>query len=606
MTTLPSPATAKKPRRWLRRLLIYLAVPYLTAAVLLVVFQRSMMYFPKREAPLPPALAGRPPQEAHAIETTAVDGVVLHGWCLLAVGRGARDEAALAAELAIDRPVVLYFPGNAGNRSWRQEETGVLTTAGAHVFLFDYRGYGDNEGSPSESALAADAHAVWRYTTHERGIEPRRIVLYGESLGGGVATRLAAELCEAGTPPGGLVLRSTFSSAVDVGCHQMPWLPVRWCMFDKYPSIERIPGVTCPVMILHGECDSLIPCEFGERLFAAAPEKSSAGVPRRMVRLASADHNDVLETERDAYRTAVADFLHDLFPPPPAEEKKTGSMIEQLIRSMTYFPDRARDLSPATIGLPRGRFHAIETTTADGIVLHGWHALAGNRIADDRAACDRELAAGRPVALFFSGNGGNRSYRVEELEVLTAAGADVFLFDYRGYGDNAGEPGEQGLAEDARAIWRYATRERNVDRSRLVLFGESLGGAVAIRLAAELCAEKTPPAGLIVRSTFSSLGDIAAHHYPLLPARTLLKGQYASLERLAAVHCPILILHGRKDTIVPFQQGQRLFAAANAVAGAGIAPRFVELPAADHNDIVETEGEKYRTAVTEFLGKVQP
>jgi uncharacterized protein len=220
-TSPPVPAP-KKPRRWLRRLLLYIAVPYLTASVLLVVFQRSLMYFPKREPALPPQLAGRPAGEVHALETTADDGVLLNGWYLFADGHKAADDAAFAHEVQSARPVVLYFSGNAGNRAWRQDETGMLTAVGTDVILFDYRGYGDNAGEPSEEALAADAHTVWKFATQQKHIEPRRIVLYGESLGGGVATRLAAELCDGGTPPGALVLRSTFSSAVELGCLKMP------------------------------------------------------------------------------------------------------------------------------------------------------------------------------------------------------------------------------------------------------------------------------------------------------------------------------------------------------------------------------------------------
>jgi fermentation-respiration switch protein FrsA (DUF1100 family) len=235
------------------------------------------------------------------------------------------------------------------------------------------------------------------------------------------------------------------------------------------------------------------------------------------------------------------------------------------------------------------------------LTLHGWHLLAAGRRAADRPACDRELAAGRPLVLFFSGNGGHRAYRIPEASVLNHAGADVFLFDYRGYGDNAGEPSEQSLAADASFVWRYATDERRVSPDRIILYGESLGGAVAARLAAETCSAGAPPAGLIVRSSFSSLADVAQHHYPLLPVKLLLEEHYASVEQISHVTCPILILHGQNDTIVPYQLGSKLFEAAPHRSDAGVPKRFVDLPHSDHNDVLDADRKNLDDAVTEFI-----
>ena len=276
-------------------------------------------------------------------------------------------------------------------------------------------------------------------------------------------------------------------------------------------------------------------------------------------------------------------------------------MLADLVRKFTYFPDRANDLSPQSWRLAAERVNAISLTTDDGLTLNGWHFLADAGQADRRASDSTPERPRKPVALFFSGNGGHRAYRVAEAGLLTGAGADVFLFDYRGYGDNPGEPSEESLAADARAAWRYATNEQQVDPRSIFLYGESLGGAVATRLAAEFCAAGAPPAGLILRSTFSTLADVARHHYPVLPIQMLMVERYASTERIAQVTCPILMLHGQQDTIVPYLLGRKLFAAAPATASDGTPKRFVDLPHADHNDIIETEGALAQTAITKVI-----
>ena len=280
-------------------------------------------------------------------------------------------------------------------------------------------------------------------------------------------------------------------------------------------------------------------------------------------------------------------------------------MLAELVRQRTYFPDRVDDLSASRLRLPLDRVHDITLRSEDGLTLHGWHFLADGRHAPDRAAWDREPAPERPLALFFSGNGGNRSYRVSETEVLTHAGADVFLFDYRGYGDNSGTPSEQAISSDARAVWNYAVIERHVEPRRIVLYGESLGGAVATRLAAEMCDDDTPPGGLILRSTFSTLADAARHLFPVLPVNMLLHERYASLERIGHVTCPILMLHGLHDSVVPNELGRKLMSAAPERSADGTPLRFVDLPNADHNDVLEADGELLQQAIDAFIGRMR-
>ena len=601
--TTPEPRKRSVLRRVLRALFVFFVVPYLVVILLAAIFQRSLIYHPARDATLNVKPAHIPGAHTEPLSFKTADNLELHGWHISRQDSGADN--GHKRNRTSGKPVFLYFCGNSGNRANRLEEFKLITGLDADVVCFDYRGFGDNAGSPSEEAIATDARAIWQHLTSERLVEPKQMILFGESLGGGVATRLAAELSAAGTPPAGLVLRSTFSRLTDAAAWHFPWLPARWLLVDRYPSVDRIPQVTCPILILHGRRDMIVPFEMGERLFAAAPKTSSQGTRKRLLPLATADHNDLMFTEPDAVRGAIEELLDTINPrvvtrPNPKEDQ----MFADLVRKMTYFPDTADDLSPARLRLPADRIHAIHLKTDDGLTLNGWHFVAEGQSAADRAASDRELSSGRPLALFFSGNGGNRAYRIPEAGVLSHAGADVFLFDYRGYGDNPGSPSEQALTDDARAVWQYATLERHVAPERIILYGESLGGTVATRLAAELCAAGTPPAGLVLRSTFSTLADVAQHHYPVLPIKMLLQERYASVERIPHVTCPILELHGTHDTIVPYALGRKLFAAAPEKAASGAPKQFVDLVHADHNDVLEADGEILQRAISEFVAGV--
>ena len=274
--------------------------------------QRSFIYFPTREARIEPKDAGLPRGQVHTVTVRADDQLELRGWHVLADGRSAANRDECDCELAAGRRLVLYFSGNGANRRYRVPEFGVLTSLGLDVFIFDYRGYGDNSGSPSEEMLAADAQAIWNYATQDRNVQPDRIILYGESLGGAVAVRLAAESCEADTAPAGLILRSTFSSLVDAGSHHFPWLPVRLALVDRFPSIDCIPQVTCPILQIHGARDSIMPITLGRQLFEAAPERSSSGIAKKFVELPRAGHNDVTLVAEAELRASVREFLSRL------------------------------------------------------------------------------------------------------------------------------------------------------------------------------------------------------------------------------------------------------------------------------------------------------
>jgi uncharacterized protein len=280
-------------------------------------------------------------------------------------------------------------------------------------------------------------------------------------------------------------------------------------------------------------------------------------------------------------------------------------MLAFMQRSLIYFPIREARITPADARLPEGQVHDVQMLSHDGLALYGWHVLPAGQTADSPEQADRHLAAGGPVALYFSGNGGNRSFRGDELQILASAGCHVLLFDYRGYGENPGRPTEATLVADALTAWQYATETRQVDPSRIILYGESLGCALAIRLAADLGATQQAPAGLILRSAFSSLADVAAYHYPWMPVRLLMIDRYESARHIRSVSCPILQIHGSRDTIIPLRFGQRLFAAAPERSAAGIPKRFVELPRADHNDVIFVHPREYRAALQDFLDELE-
>jgi uncharacterized protein len=201
---------------------------------------------------------------------------------------------------------------------------------------------------------------------------------------------------------------------------------------------------------------------------------------------------------------------------------------------------------------------AVIVRTEDGLDLTAWHAPATG------------LATGASV-LVLPGNAGSREARVPLARALSAAGFDVLLLDYRGYGGNPGSPTEQGLAADARAAHHYLVADRGVPPARLVLFGESLGAAVASRLAQE-----RPVGGLVLRSPFTSLADVGALHYPLLPVRSLLRDRYPVRDMIGSITVPITVVAREADEIVPPAQSR---AVASTAAG-----RYLEVPGAGHND----------------------
>ena len=314
---------------FLRPALIFAGIPYLFILTLVAVFQRSLIFVPTHVAKIDAVRSGLSEQQVQPVQIQTEDGLTLNGWHVQAgLKRADREESD--RRLAAGGPVWLFCPGNGGNRVNRLEFLRLFATMNLDVFLFDYRGYGDNPGSPGEALIASDYRTIWKYLTVVRGIAPERIVIYGESLGGGVGTRLAAAACEAGECPGGLVLCSTFSSLVDTGHYHYPWIPVAWLLRDQFLSINRAPRITCPVLQMHGTADTIVPLEFGKRLFEAFPAESASGVPKQFVEMQGANHNDILDVTGPEYRQAIQEFAKRVAGSVPQPALGAGG-----VRSMT-------------------------------------------------------------------------------------------------------------------------------------------------------------------------------------------------------------------------------------------------------------------------------
>ena len=250
---------------------------------LLWALQRSLIYLPEGSPSGPAADAVTGAQD---VTLTTADGLRLAAWYV-----PARD----------GRATVLVANGNAGHRGLRAPLASALAQHGLGILLFDYRGYADNPGSPSEDGLARDARAARAFLIGEVGVPPEALVYFGESLGAGVVVGLAAE-----HPPGGLVLRSPFTSLADVGSVHYPFLPVRVLLRDRYPVLDTVSRIDVPTVVVLGTADSIVPPEQSRAVADAAP-----GL-RQLVEVAGADHNDAALLYGRQLVQAVADLADEI------------------------------------------------------------------------------------------------------------------------------------------------------------------------------------------------------------------------------------------------------------------------------------------------------
>jgi hypothetical protein len=247
----------------------------------------------------------------------------------------------------------------------------------------------------------------------------------------------------------------------------------------------------------------------------------------------------------------------------------------RLERLFIYFPTRQIGENPEIVGLP---YQDVYPVTNDHVRLHGWfipYEGAGSTL------------------LIFHGNAGNIGDRLSWIELLHQLGVHIFIIDYRGYGKSEGEPFEEGLYRDARAAYDWWASERRPRGERLVLLGESLGGAVAVHLAARVSS-----AALILQSTFTSARDMAKTMFPIGLLQPLAHVHFDSAGIIARVLCPKLIIHGVRDEIVPFRLGKRLFELAPPPK------RLYSVPEAGHNNLLGIAGSEYSHQLKMFLSRV--
>jgi uncharacterized protein len=250
------------------------------------------------------------------------------------------------------------------------------------------------------------------------------------------------------------------------------------------------------------------------------------------------------------------------------------AFIWTMQRRFVYFP--TRDVpTPGQIGLTG--VEPVMFDTSDGLGLSGWFFPASG-------------PSPRVTVLVFNGNAGNRAHRGPLAAALQRQGLQVLLVDYRGFGGNPGAPSENGLTLDGRAAQAYLARRPDVDPSRLVYLGESLGTAVAVALAVEY-----PPAALVLRSPFTSMRDLGQRHYPFLPVGLLLRDRFAAIDQIQRIRVPLLVIAGGRDRIVPIENSRRLYDAAAE-------PKtLLVLPGADHNDYELLAGDEMIQAIVRFL-----
>jgi hypothetical protein len=250
--------------------------------------------------------------------------------------------------------------------------------------------------------------------------------------------------------------------------------------------------------------------------------------------------------------------------------------LGRLVDRVVFQPSPGVDLRPADLGVDAEQ---VWLASEDGLRLHAFHLRAPG-------------GASRAI-LLLHGNAGNASHRLPLAAAFARLGADVLLLDYRGYGLSAGRPSEAGVYADARAALAHL-EARGFAAERVVLLGQSLGGAVAVDLAQE-----RRLAGVVLESTFSSLSDVARSAFGPLGS-LLVRGRFDSAAKISRLRAPLLVLHGDRDEIVPFELGRALFAAAPEPK------RFEALTGAGHNDVAQTGGPEYFARIGRFLEQVAP
>ena len=266
-----------RPSTWQRRVLrgvfIYGVVPYVSVVLIFTTFQRRLMYRPTPSANLSVAELKLDPNEFRDVQLLTSDNETLRGWLL--TGQHSESEASEST----NRRLVLYFPGNSLNRSERIQDLREVVNCGYDVLIFDYRGFGDSTGSPSEFALSADAKQIWDYACDELRYPENQITLFGESLGGAVALSLWSGSSTTQPQPKAVILSSTFASMSRTVYEHYPWFPFHFLVLDRWPSLDRIKSVEVPTTIFHGTEDDFVSLAQARTLSKAAPNATFIEIP---------------------------------------------------------------------------------------------------------------------------------------------------------------------------------------------------------------------------------------------------------------------------------------------------------------------------------------
>ncbi len=238
---------------------------------------------------------------------------------------------------------------------------------------------------------------------------------------------------------------------------------------------------------------------------------------------------------------------------------------------LVYYPTNKLESTPKDIGLA---YEDVSLTTSDGVQLHGWFVPAPSP---------------RGAVLICHGNGGNISHRLATLRVMHDMGLSSLIFDYRGYGQSKGKPAENGTYLDAEAAWQYLVSEQKFTPGQILVFGRSLGGAIAAHLA-----KGHKPGALVIDSAFSSIKDLGAEMYPFLPIRLLSRFDYSTLEYVQQIDCPLLVIHSPNDELIPIKHGRRVFKAAKE-------PKQFLQSTGGHNDRDFLSTIEYRQTLLKFI-----
>jgi fermentation-respiration switch protein FrsA (DUF1100 family) len=262
---------------------VFALFAFVVCSALLVVFQRRLIY-------LPSTVVSRP-HDSMQVENVAFptdDGLTLAGWFIAPSSEGHGS-------------TVLVFNGNGGNRGDRLHLAETLSAMGHAVMLFDYRGYGTNEGHPSESGLVSDGLAAVSYAENRHDVDPRKLVYFGESLGTGVAVAVAAH-----RPPSLLILRSPFTSLADAASATIPFLPMSVVLWDEFPTAETVGRLSVPMVVVAGTDDRTIPIQQSVEVF-----RKAVG-PKRFVTIKGVDHNDRRLSSGFLLTSDVGAFIDDI------------------------------------------------------------------------------------------------------------------------------------------------------------------------------------------------------------------------------------------------------------------------------------------------------